>query len=159
MQKVIEWDQECEACGATGIYVGFAERDGFGVVCSRCEGSGKQEMKMTYTPFRARKRRKGMRRVLQINPGIGVGRGKEKEYALDAFGGMTYEMWWEGFEFLQGQEMRKFTCPAWWYQSADYKKKPDWDECGGMLGRSFSACEHFPHKNGCWDRFDQEQKD
>lgn len=56
----------------------------------------------------------------------------------------------------QGEKMRKFTCPAWWYQSVDYEKKPDWEECIGM--GSFSNCKHFKNKDFCWERFDKEQK-
>jgi hypothetical protein len=52
--------------------------------------------------------------------------------------------------------MRKYTCPAWWYQSADYKKKPNWKEC--LACGSFSSCKHFSIKQNCWDRFDKESK-
>ena len=154
--KTIEWVQECTACRATGIYVGMAERDGFGVVCHSCKGSGKQEMKVTYEPFQERKIREGVRRVLQTNPGICVGGVEVGKYSLYDFGGMNYDCWLTGAPFLQGQEMRKFSCPAWWYQSADYEKKPDWEEC--IVCGAFSGCEHFPHKDQCWEKFDQTAK-
>ncbi len=40
---------ECDSCNATGIYRGFAEPKGVGVVCLSCGGSGCTEI--TYTPF------------------------------------------------------------------------------------------------------------
>ncbi len=52
---------ECGACGGTGIYRGFAEPDGVGVVCLKCKGTGCEEL--TYTPFEARKRRNNVRSV------------------------------------------------------------------------------------------------
>ncbi len=44
---------ECSTCGGTGIYHGFAEPEGVGVVCLTCVGTGEAELK--YTPFTGRK--------------------------------------------------------------------------------------------------------
>lgn len=33
MKKEIRIKQECSACNGTGLYVGFAEKDGAAVVC------------------------------------------------------------------------------------------------------------------------------
>ena len=52
---------ECEACDATGIYRGMAEPEGIGVVCLVCKGTGM--VKIEYTPFTARKRRKDVKTV------------------------------------------------------------------------------------------------
>ena len=52
---------ECGSCGGTGVYCGFAEPKGTGVVCMNCDGSGCQ--KIEYTPFVSRKRRDGVKRV------------------------------------------------------------------------------------------------
>lgn len=52
---------ECEACDATGIYRGMAESEGVGVICLVCKGTG--AVKIEYTPFTARKRRKDVRQV------------------------------------------------------------------------------------------------
>jgi hypothetical protein len=46
---------ECGACGGTGIYHGFAEPKGVGVVCLQCDGTGCAVIE--YTPFTSRKRR------------------------------------------------------------------------------------------------------
>lgn len=65
---------ECGSCGATGIYRGFAEPEGVGVVCLNCRGTGCTEI--TYTPFERRKERRDVERV-QYSRGsllaIGVG--------------------------------------------------------------------------------------
>ena len=51
---------------------------------------------------------------------------------------------------------RIITCPAWWYQVADYEKKPQWGECLLGTGWRFDECEHFANKAECWDRWDKE---
>lgn len=159
MKHVIEYDCKCQSCGGTGLYVGLAERDGAAVVCYRCSGTGKQHMRYEYEDFEGRVPKQGVDRVLQVNPGIVVGRCADGPTTAD-FGGMSYADWSAGKPFPPKSEMRRFTCPKWWYQSADYKRGPDWDECNESLGRSFSHCPHFANKAGCWARFDREpQKD
>ena len=150
----IEFDAQCESCKATGLYVGVCERDGMAVVCHSCKGTGKVHRVITYSDFEGRQQREDVKRVLQVNCGIVAGENKAKQITIEQFGGMTYNDWLAGGRFQLGMEMREFTCPAWFYQSADYKKKPDWDECG--FG-SFSACASFPTKDRCWERFDAEQ--
>ena len=51
----------CGDCGGTGVYCGFAEPKGVGVVCLGCEGSGCTVI--TYEPFVARRERQGVRVV------------------------------------------------------------------------------------------------
>lgn len=55
------FEAECRSCGATGIYCGFAEPKGTGVVCLDCNGTGK--VVRIYTPFTRRKERKDVRIV------------------------------------------------------------------------------------------------
>ena len=57
--KIIE--VECRSCGGTGVYSGFAEPAGVGVVCLTCDGTGKA--KLSYTPFTGRKHRQGIETV------------------------------------------------------------------------------------------------
>lgn len=61
MSKKIVIEVECSDCGGTGIYCGFAEPKGVGVICLGCNGTGKS--KLTYTPFTGRKTRKGVKTV------------------------------------------------------------------------------------------------
>ncbi len=154
MPKRFEVDAECEACKGTGIYVGIAERDGFGVQCHTCKGTGQEHLILEWKDFEGRKDREDVKQVLQVNPGICAGIGKDKQFTLESFGGMPYRDWQEGKPFPKGSEMRAFICPAWWYQSADYKRKPDWEECTGC--GSFSGCQHFNKKHLCWARWDRE---
>lgn len=146
----------CVECGATGLYSGMGERDGAAVVCFRCKGTGAATV--TYDDFEGRKPpRKAVRRVYQTNPGICIGEGNG--HKLEDFGGVPYEDWKRDGSFpKRGAENREFTCPAWWYQSADYKRKPDWDACNSQLGSSFSSCRYFASKKNCWKRFDEEKR-
>lgn len=154
-KQVIEFDYACQSCGATGLYVGMCERDGSAVVCHDCKGTGKAHFKMEYEEFHARKPKPGVAWVVEVNPGICIGKGEHGQYTLELFGGMPYMNWRAGKPFEIGMENREFTCPAWWYQSADYKRKPDWRECG--FG-SFSDCRGFVNKEACWKKWDKQYR-
>ena len=67
---------ECKACGATGLYVGFAEPKGTAVVCLECDGTGCADI--TFTPFTRRKRKNRITTIHRsrgsfIATGIGPG--------------------------------------------------------------------------------------
>jgi len=132
----------------------MGEGSGFGVVCHSCDGTGKTHQIIKYRDFEGKKGLDNVERVLQTNPGIGLGVSEEKGLTLESFGGMPYHEWLEGQPFPPKSEMRLFTCPAWWYQSANYKRKPDWDSC--QARGSFSSCNLFQNKKQCWERFDKE---
>ena len=158
MKKTIELDQECSHCSGTGLYAGMGENKGAAVVCHDCNGTGKFHFVHSYNEFEYRKEKKGIKRVYECNPGIGIGEGITEEgkvLTLEDFGGMPHEDWIQDFPFPAKSEMRKYTCPAWWYQCADYDKKPHWKEC--ICCGSFSDCKHFKDKKQCWERFDKEQ--
>ena len=143
----IEIDCECSDCGGTGIYCGFAEAEGTGVICHGCKGAGHVTIKISYKDFVGRQHRKGIKKVFQTNPGVGLG--------VEMNGGMDYQEWFESKKVCwEGKEQREFSCPAWWYQCADYNKKPFWKECIGC--GSFSSCDNFETKNKCWDKWDKE---
>lgn len=154
--KTIEYEAECSNCNSTGLYQGFAEQEGFAIVCRTCKGTGCRSVKVEYTPFRNRRDIQNINRVLESNPGIGVGIDKERDLTIESFGGITYKEWAGGLGFPRGTEMRNYTCPCWWYQHTDHTKKPNWDECNKSLGRSFSNCPSFENKEKCWERFDKE---
>jgi hypothetical protein len=153
-QHTLEYDCECSLCRGTGLYVGLAERDGAAVVCHTCKGTGQVKRKIVWRDFTGRKPRGGVLRVFENNPGICIGGGKDKQHALSDFGGMPHDEWEAGNPFPPESENRRFTCPAWWYQSVDYEKKPKWDTCIGC--GSFSGCKHFGNKEACWARWDAE---
>ena len=149
----IKWVQQCKSCGGVGLYVGMAERDGAAVVCNACEGSGREQKNVEYEEFTGRKERKGITRVYRISSGIVLAPSVVK-------GGVSLDEWEKDSESVnrRGAEIRDHVCPAWWYQSADSRKNPNWEECKDSWGRSFSNCRHFKNKAHCWDRFDKEQE-
>lgn len=138
---------ECVSCGGKGLCSGVAEDAHTAVVCSRCKGTGKASI--SYRPFVGRRPPGSIVWVYQTNPGIKVGGTRPAR-----FGGMSIHAWETGRPFPPGSENRECTCPAWWYQSADYEKKPKWKEC--PWGTYFSDCSSFPEKHKCWDRWDRE---
>jgi len=140
--------RECKSCRGTGIYKGFAEGEGVGVVCCDCRGSGKEIIVDNYTEFTGKKQRRDIDIVFQSNCGIGLGKTSN--------GGISYKEWFKNSTFPIGTENRQNTCPAWWYQSADSNKKPNWNECG--LVDMFKNCKCFKIKEKCWDKFDKEHK-
>ncbi len=150
----IEFDCQCPACKATGLYTGFAEHDGFAVQCILCHGTGTKHEVVEYDDFEGKREKPGVVQVIEVNPGIGLG--LAPGLTIASFGGMPYSDWWAGKPFPAKSEMRRFTCPAWWYQSANYDKKPDWKECHGF--GLFSTCPSFAHKDTCWERFNRETK-
>lgn len=152
-EHVIEFDCECESCQGTGVYAGMAERYGTAVVCYSCRGTGKVHRKITYRDFEGRRKIDSVKWVVLANPGFVIGYGSD-------FGGMAYDKWFAGVPFPRGSEMRKLTCPAWWFQTTDQDdKKPNWNT-GGMVcqsaGKAFTDCKHFHKKELCWARWDQE---
>jgi hypothetical protein len=58
---MITIDIQCQSCGGTGLYCGFAEPKGTAVVCITCGGSGKSTF--AYEPFTGRKPRAGIHTV------------------------------------------------------------------------------------------------
>lgn len=80
---------KCGSCGGTGVYVGFAEKEGASVVCSSCGGTGGRE----YTPppeFTGRVTREGIKTVATHNHGITIAPGMDR-------GEISYE------DFLAGK--------------------------------------------------------
>lgn len=138
---------ECSACQGTGLYVGFAEKDGAAVVCHHCRGSGK--MNLEFRRFTGRKKREGVQRVYATNVGIWV--------TPSVPGGVSFSAWESGEEdpYAPGNEMRDHACPFLWYQAVDYEKRPSWNRCMGY-GGGISKCKHYPDKDLCWARWDDE---
>jgi len=149
----IEYDEQCKSCKGTGLYIGIGERDGAAIICHTCNGTGCHHVCVEYDSFTIRQDNPNVRRVYKANPGICIG--SNNSCTLADFGGMPVKEWESGLPFPPGSEDRKHTCPAWFYQSADYNKKPDWNECN-CWGNTFSQCAHFQSKEKCWERWDKE---
>ena len=152
MQK-IELDIECQACEGTGLYSGMAESLNCAVVCQTCKGTGKCHYVFNYSDFHGRQPKPEIKWVYEANPGMSAGDGRGFKHS--DFGGMSIDDWLSGKLFKIGMENRRCVCPAQWYQCANYKKSPDWDEC--TFGGIFRDCKLFPEKHLCWERFDEEQ--
>ena len=82
--KTFRVNAKCKYCGGAGVYDGFAEEHGYGVVCRTCKGTGCQEIVVPYEDFNGRIERDDIHTVLECNPGIGVGGDRD-------FGGMPYQ--------------------------------------------------------------------
>jgi hypothetical protein len=151
---IIEHDIVCTKCKGTGLYQGMRERDDVAIVCRICKGTGCGKLKLDVELFTQRNDIRNIRRVYRIHPRQGPEVSDTE--SLEDFGGMPYKEWAAGFDFPAKSEDRKHTCPCWFYQSADYKLKPDWSGCNSALGRTFSHCQHFAEKDKCWERWDKE---
>ena len=147
MNRIIKLECECPSCHGTGIYEGMAERDGLGIECHTCKGTGKSHV--SYTPFTSKKKCDTITHVIKRNIGYCLPPELTKKYNI------KYEDWYNGKQ-LPSTEDRERSCPCWWYQSADSSKKPTWEECFASLGYSFSKCPHFCNKESCWKRWDKE---
>lgn len=146
-KHTITFECQCPSCNGTGLYVGYLEnQSGIAVVCHTCKGTGRITQKIEFKEFHGKKPRTNINKVVRYNPGLSLGK------TLD-FGGISYKDWASGKKFPKGSEMRKFVCPAWWYQGVDYSKKPQWEECSGC--GSFSGCKMFSQKDKCWNKFDR----
>ena len=152
MKYIIDGQQNCPDCKGTGIYVGQWVKNGAGVLCHRCKGTGCAQLHFEYESFEARGQRTDIKQVFECNPGICIS--ENDALKLEDFGGMSYDNWIVGNPFPKQTEMRRFTCPAWWYQIADYKLQPGWKECIGI--GIFGNCPFFTEKNACWGRWDKE---
>lgn len=141
---------ECSVCHGTGLYSGYAERNGAAVVCQRCDGKGWEES--VFAPFTGRKPKAGVTRVFLTNPGICIG--SSNGYVLEDFGGMPVEDWLEGKPFPAGSEMRRFVCPRWWTQQVGPVKYES-SNCNTCLGGSFRECALFNQKEKCWEDYER----
>jgi hypothetical protein len=155
MNEKIELKIKCPSCKGTGLYEGMGERSGSAVVCHKCKGTGCYNYIYEYEKFTEKALPKEkIKRVFEANPGICIG--ENEEIKLKDFGGMSYNDWQKGRPFPPKSEMRKFTCPCWWYQIINYDLKPSWKEC--IWGGSFSHCSNFQNKADCWKKWDKEYK-
>ena len=147
--ETVQWSEQCGACEGTGLVSGLLEAAGAAVVCQECKGAGGISKSTTHTPFTIRFPRPDVDRVFECNPGVPL--------TPQTPGGARTEDWEDDPESTKraGAEAREAVCPAWWYQSADHERKPDWKECGET--DKFRDCPLFDQKTKCWQRFDREE--
>ena len=91
---------ECTFCRGTGLYNGFAERDGARVICDKCKGTGKILIEHSWAKFTGRKLDKEAKRVYTTGMGYAIS-DKDvitKEGKLLPFSkyGCSYENWLKG---------------------------------------------------------------
>lgn len=162
VKHTLKYECECKSCGGVGLYVGMGERDGASVVCHDCKGTGRREITVEWRDFTGAKIDGGIKWVVATNCGWCIGE-RAGVCSFSDFGGMSYREWLDSGrpsakEFPLGTEDRQHVCPAWFYQSTDYERKPSWDDEEQKCGfGAFSACKHFSEKHKCWERFDLEQ--
>lgn len=60
MKKKI--DVECPDCHGTGIYHGFYQQKGIGIICGGCQGTGCQ--RIHYIPFKSIKKRTDIKTII-----------------------------------------------------------------------------------------------
>ncbi len=153
--KKIELDIECQACKGTGIYVGMGERDGAGVVCHGCDGTGKYHRVFEYKEFNGRAKRDDVKRVYKSSYGY---RFAPKKMKFDRVG--EIDLTQEGVsyaEFLEGkrpQHIREMACPMLADQSACHSMSGFTNMCD-CAGRLITECPQYKDRATCWERFDK----
>lgn len=154
MKLHFEEDVECTACGGTGLYQGFAEKDGAAVVCYICKGTGKQHVSYTFTKFEKRQTRPNVKRVYKTSGGYAISSkdvvtssGKKIEFSK---GGVSYEDWLKGVE---PKPICDLHCPLEHFEQGSYEgewlKDHHCHENGLHLGGSISDCSKR-NRDYCW---------
>lgn len=79
---------DCGACGATGLYKGFAEPPGTAVICNNCRGKGYREATAVMEGvklFTQRKPKPGITRVMGDGGMWMTRQGNEKTISIEEF--------------------------------------------------------------------------
>jgi hypothetical protein len=145
---------ECESCKGTGLYNGFAEKDGARVICTSCDGKGVVPVDCVWNKFVERKIDKGAKRVYTNGMGYGI---TDKDVTVDGkffpFSqyGCSYEEWKSG---VQPKPLEFLGCPYQeTRQSLQSKDKNGLykTRCNKGLGCGYiSDCKYFHDKATCW---------
>jgi len=161
MSKVnkIELYVKCKACKGTGVYVGMAERDGAGVICTVCDGTGCKHFEYEYELFSTREVRDDVSRVYKsgydyvISPTVNI---NDVEFQHE---GVSYE------DFKMGKKPKHIelmVCPMLADQGACHKIPNFVDTCNKNNGKFINMivdCEHQCKKSECWERFNSGTND
>lgn len=153
-----EKDIVCKSCDGTGIYVGMGERDGAGVICTTCKGTGCQKYKFEYEPFTKRKITKEVKRVFIKGYGycittkpITLDNGTFVDFSKE---GVSYE------QFLNGEmpkHIKHMGCPMMADQGACHNIKGFTERCNKENGGYVSYIPDCKCKNKmkCWEVFEE----
>jgi hypothetical protein len=153
MGDKIELEICCPACKGTGLYVGFAEKDGCAVVCYKCEGTGK--VVVIHEIFQERKRRTDVKRVFSCSCGyvhapddvMGERNGEPFLYEFSKYG-CTYDEWLEGVEPMP---MEQLYCPYIWdNRGVGNEPLPRCREGRKSFYGRISDCKFFKDRAECW---------
>jgi hypothetical protein len=155
--KQIKLKIKCQSCNGTGIYVGMGERDGAGVVCYTCKGTGCQNYKFEYEDFENRVKRDDIKRVFLTGYGYCIG---TKPITLS--NGVFVDFSKEGVsyqEFLEDKmpkHIKQMGCPMRADQGACHEIKGFVDRCDKI---NSGYVNHIPSckcsdKLYCWEIFE-----
>lgn len=162
--KEIKLNIVCGDCGGTGLYVGFAEKDGAAVICSTCEGTGCEKYEFRCELFKKRKLRKDTKRVFKRSCGymhcpqdVTTEEGKLIEFSK---AGCSYEEWLKGDE---PKPVKELYCPyLWTQQRLQSKDKNNLYESrcknGTGLELLISKCKYYEEKEKCWKIYEGKEK-
>ena len=146
----------CKACGGTGLYKGFAEKEGCAVVCNQCNGNGFKK-----TASGERKLCNDVKRVFAHSAGfVHAATGKYKNEKTGKWfnfedGGCTYQEWLAG---LKPQPVKTLYCPYLWTQQELQTRDKNGlyeNHCGKHLHLgSITDCNRYPKMHECWNIFE-----
>lgn len=148
---------QCKSCEGTGIYTGMGEKDGAGVICHTCDGSGCQDYSFKYKDFKGRVKCENIKRVYLRGYGYCI---TPKLLTFDS--GITIDMTKEGVsysEFLEGKlpkHIKNLVCPMSADQGACHNIKGFTDRCNLLNGSWLSyipSCK-CKDKLRCWKVFE-----
>lgn len=156
-EYIIIGDVECPACHGTGLYQGFAERDGAFVVCYHCQGKGYFESKKIFQKSFTRKKQNKCKRVYSKGCEYVI---TDEDLLTMPFSkyGCSYEDWLKGSKPIP---LKFLVCPyletSQGLQTKDknnlYKTR-----CseGVSFGLSIYKCKFFHEKDKCWEIYEKE---
>lgn len=154
-KRKINLDRICSNCHGTGIRGARIDKNGVGIICCDCKGTGYHYFEHVFEEGKKRKPVEGLKRIFERRPYFYPG---QKDIALEEYGGMSIQDWESGMPFIgRGREDRKHKCPTWWRRLAGERFNMPF-ECSWNckdIG-TLDGCSHFPRKEKCWERFDEE---
>ena len=154
-----ECDIECSACKGTGIYKGYSEHDGAGVICTKCNGTGMVHINYEFKEFTGRNIREDINRVYETSGGfvitdqdVTTSEGRDIKFSES---GVSYKDWLNGEE---PKPIRDLHCPLLHFNQGSDEGKA-FKKCDKMCeskldwGDLISNCAK-KHRDKCWKLYD-----